>query len=86
MNTIKFDNVSSFNEWRKSIYGVIIEFGKEIESPTMYPCIVVYEFIEHPYLTTADEDDQFDDLIAEGYDSDDIEKLIYHFIYPTDFD
>ena len=87
MNTQKFDNVQEFNTWRdKNLNGgIIFEFG-EFDDPIMYPCIMVYEFIEQPYIYGSDEDEQFNELIEEGYDSEDIEKLVYHYIYPTDFD
>lgn len=87
MNARKFENEQEFNEWkeRNLIGGIIFEFG-EFDSPMMYPCIIVYEFIEKPYIYGADEDEQYDNLREEGYDRDDIEKLIYHYVYPTDFD
>lgn len=88
MNTRKFDNVNEFNEWRKSNvdgYPLIFEFG-EFDEPTMYPCIVVYDTIEQPYTNCSVEDEQYDELREDGYDSDDIEKFIYHYVYPTDFE
>lgn len=87
MNTQKFDNVQEFNTWTdKNLNGgIIFEFGV-FDDPIMYPCIMVYAFIEQPYVYGSDEDEQYDELIEEGYDSEDIEKLVYKYIYPTDFD
>jgi hypothetical protein len=87
MNARKFENEQEFNEWkeRNLIGGVIFEFG-EFDSPMMYPCIMVYEFIEEPNITNSDMEEQYDELIADDYDSEDIELLMYHYVYPTDFD
>jgi hypothetical protein len=87
MNARKFENEQEFNEWkeRNLIGGVIFEFG-EFDSPMMYPCIMVYEFIEEPNITNSDMEEQYDELIADDYDSEDMELLIYHYVYPTDFD
>ena len=87
MNRIKFDNVTAFNNWCGThLEGAIIFEGEEFDSPMMYPCIMVYEFIENPYIYGEDEERQYRKLRKEGYDREDIEKLIYHYIYPTDFD
>jgi hypothetical protein len=87
MNARKFENEQEFNEWkeRNLIGGIIFEFG-EFDSPMMYPCIMVYEFIEEPNITNSDMEEQYDELIADDYDSEDMELLIYHYVYPTDFD
>ena len=87
MNARKFENEQEFNEWkeRNLIGGIIFEFG-EFDSPIMYPCIMVYEFIEEPNITNSDMEEQYDELIADDYDSEDMELLIYHYVYPTDFD
>lgn len=87
MNTRKFENEQEFNAWKKDTLngGIIYEFG-EPDSPMMYPCIIVYDFIEQPYVYGSDEEEQFHELIEEGYDGEDIEKCVYHFVYPTDFD
>jgi hypothetical protein len=87
MNARKFENEQEFNEWkeRNLIGGVIFEFG-EFDSPMMYPCIMVYEFIEEPNITNSDMEEQYDELIADDYDSEDIELLMYQYVYPTDFD
>lgn len=87
MNARKFENEQEFNEWkeRNLIGGVIFEFG-EFDSPMMYPCIIVYEFIEEPNITNSDMEEQYDELIADDYDSEDIELLMYHYVYPTDFE
>jgi hypothetical protein len=47
---------------------------------------MVYEFIEEPNITNSDMEEQYDELIADDYDSEDMELLIYHYVYPTDFD
>ena len=88
MNTRRFNNESEFNAWKVKYVdcgGIIFEFG-EFDSPMMYPCIMVYEFVEQPYCNNSDMDEQFMKLRNEGYDSDEIELLMYHYIYPTDFD
>jgi hypothetical protein len=87
MNSRRFENVNEFKDWSATnLNGAIIyEYG-EFDTPMMYPCIMVYEFIEQPYCNCADDFEQFDNLRNEDYDSEDIEKLIYHYIYPTDFD
>lgn len=87
MNARKFENEQKFNEWkeRNLIGGIIFEFG-EFDSPIMYPCIMVYEFIEEPNITNSDMEEQYNELIADDYDSEDIELLMYHYVYPTDFD
>lgn len=64
----------------------MFEFGDDIDSPTMYPCIVVYDTFEQPFCDNEDMDEQYDRLQEEGYDSDDIELMVYHFVYPTDFE
>lgn len=86
MNTIKFNNEQEFNEWSaKNTDGVVCEWG-ELDSPTMYPCIMVFDFLDDFRCECADEEEQYDNLKSEGYDSDDIEMLKYHYVYPTDFD
>ena len=87
MTTKKFNNEKEFNNWERTHIngGIIFEFG-EFDTPMMYPCIMVYEFIEQPYCNCDDDFEQYNKLKAEGYDSDEIEKLTYHYVYPTDFD
>ena len=88
MNMQKFNNEQEFNAWKAKYVdcgGVIFEFG-EFDSPMMYPCIMVYDFIEEPNITNSDMEEQYDELIADDYDSEDIELLMYHYVYPTDFD
>ena len=87
MNTARFNKEQEFNNWcSRNLDGAIIyDFG-EFDEPMMFPCIMVYEFIEYPYIYSADEDEQYNKLREEGYDRDDIEKLVNHYVYPTDFD
>lgn len=87
MNTAKFNNESEFNEWkeRNLIGAIVFEFG-EFDSPMMYPCIMVYEFMDGVCCSCSDEEEEFNALIAEGYYSDEIEYLLYHYVYPTDFE
>ena len=84
---VKFNNENEFKEWVNDNIGegVIIAFG-EIDTPDEFPCIMTYDFIQHPHLDCADDEEQFDHWIEEGYDSDDIEKFEYDFIYKSDFD
>ena len=86
MNTRIFNKEQEVNNWCGThLDGAIIyEFG-EFDYPLMYPCIMVYEFIEYPYIYSAVEDEQYNKLREEGYDRDDIEKLVYHYVYPTNF-
>ena len=88
MNTIKFNNVQDFKDWVEenvSDNGVVCEMG-EIDEPIMYPCIMAYELTDKFYCECADEEEEYDRLRKEGYYSDEIEKLKYRFVYPTDFD
>ena len=88
MNARKFENEQEFNTWKeRNVWGALMfEFGDDISEPDMYPCIMVYEFIKEPNITNSDMEEQYDKLIADDYDSEDIELLMYHYIYPTDFD
>lgn len=88
MNTRRFNSEQEFLKWKeKNVWGsTMFEFGDDIDSPTMYPCIVVYDTFEHPFCDNEDMDEQYDRLQEEGYDSDDIELMVYHFVYPTDFE
>jgi hypothetical protein len=47
---------------------------------------MVYENFVNPNCDNSDMEEQYDNLIDEGYDSDDIELLLYHYVYPTDFE
>ena len=83
---VKFNNEQEFKQWVKTniIGGVIIAFG-EMETPDEFPCIMTYDFISNPHLECEDDEEQFHKLIEEGYYGDEIEKLEYDFIYPSDF-
>lgn len=88
MNTRKFENEKEFNNWYNNTiegYPMVFEFG-EFDSPMMYPCIIVYETLDKPFIDDADAEEQFNDLLNEGYCRDEIEEFIYHYVYPTDFD
>lgn len=89
MLTIKFNNESEFNKWveeRVADLPVIVEGGGKMETPEMYPCVMVYDWLENFYEECADEHEDFRALEEDGYFSDEIEMLKYHFVYPTDFD
>lgn len=88
MNVEKFNSEKEFLKWKKRNVGdaTMFEFGDDIDSPTMYPCVVVYDTFENPLCDNADMEEQYDRLQEEGYDSDEIELMVYHFVYPTDFE
>lgn len=88
MTTQKFNNEQEFNAWKeKNVWGaVMFEFGDDMSEPDMYPCVMVYENFVNPNCDNSDMEEQYDNLIDEGYDSDDIELLLYHYVYPTDFE
>jgi hypothetical protein len=86
MNARLLNNETEFKDWYQNNienYILIFEFGAP-EPPTEYPCIVVYDYID-PSTTTQSEEEEFDDLLEQGYYSDEIEKFIYHYVYPSDF-
>lgn len=87
MNTQKFNNETEFNAWVENNladYGVI---GRnDVDAPHNYPCIMVYDFIEQPFCDCESDEEEFDELIEEGYESDEIEKFIYHFVDMTHFE
>jgi hypothetical protein len=86
MNARLLNNETEFKDWyERNIENsiLIFEFGAP-EPPTEYPCIVVYEYID-PSTTTQSEEEEFDELLEQGYCSDEIEKFIYHYVYPSDF-
>ena len=86
MNARLLNNETEFKDWYKTTIEnsiLIFEFG-EPEPPTEYPCIVVYEYTD-PSTTTQSEEEEFNDLLEQGYYSDEIEKFLYHYVYPSDF-
>lgn len=86
MYTEKFNNESDFQTWYQNTIEnsiLIFEFG-EPDLPEEYPCIIVYEYVD-PSTTNSYEEVQFNELIEQGYYSDEIEKFIYHYVYPSDF-
>lgn len=86
MNARLLNNETEFKDWYKNNienYTLIFEFG-EPDLPEEYPCIIVYEYVD-PSTTNSYEEVQFDELIEQGYYSDEIEKFIYHYVYPNDF-
>lgn len=90
MNTTKFNNETDFSNWYSShlaTFPVIIEGGGAFEPPKEYPCIMVYLFVENPYLECEDEREDFRVFKEEeGYYEDEIELFKYHYIYKEDFD
>lgn len=86
---VKFNNEKDFFTWIKdyvSDTATIIESDNEISNPDKYPCVMVYNFIANPVLDCEEDEDQYYDLIAKGYDESEIDKLYYDFVYPSDFD
>lgn len=86
MYTEKFNNESDFQTWYQNTIEnsiLIFEFG-EPEPPTEYPCIIIYDYTD-PSTTTQSEEEEFNNLLEQGYYSDEIEKFIYHYVYPSDF-
>lgn len=86
MNTQKFNNETEFNEWVKKYLTYQGVIGREVDAPYNYPCIMVYEFISHPFCDCSCDEEEFDELIEMGYESDEIEKFIYHFVDMTHFE
>jgi hypothetical protein len=86
MNSIRFENETEFNEWVENHLTDLPVIGRDVESPSNYPCVMVYDFLENPYTETYDEEVEFDELIEEGHYSDEIEKFIYHFVDLMDFE
>ena len=86
MLTTSFNNETEFNKWveeRVTPFPIVIEGGGEMDSPDMYPCIMVYDWIEHPYCKCDGEEESFNELEEDGYYSDEIEMLKYHYVYRT---
>lgn len=84
----RFNNEQEVTEWYKSNVEnqpVIVEFG-EFDMPDMYPCVMVYNMIEHPYCDNHYDDEQMAKLKKDGYCSDEIVKFIFYYTYPTDFE
>ena len=83
----KFNDEVEFNDWvyrNMDDEPIIPEYG-EMPEPNEYPCIMIYEFIDNPCLDNGDEEDIYDELKEQGYDDEDIQKLCYEFVYPSDF-
>jgi hypothetical protein len=86
MYTELINNQSDFQNWYQNTIEnsiLIFEFG-EPEPPTEYPCIIIYDYTD-PSTTTQSEEEEFDELLEQGYCSDEIEKFIYHYVYQSDF-
>lgn len=89
MNTTQFNNETDFSNWYSSqlaTFPVIIEGGGTFEPPKEYPCVMVYLFVENPYLDCEGEEEDYRELKEEGYCSDEIELFKYQYIYKEDFD
>lgn len=89
MTTQKFNNQEEFDHWydeRVADAPVIIESGEQLDPPEEYPCIMAYRFEEHPFIDDEDEEEAFDKLWGDGYDTDDIVRLSYAYIYPSHFE
>ena len=90
MFTTRFNNEKEFNKWveeRVTDMPVIVEGGGEMDSPDMYPCVMVYTWLEIFYEECDAEHEDFRALKEEkGYYSDEIEMLKYQYVYPTDFE
>lgn len=88
MNKQKLNNEQEFKDWCRSNisdFPIVIEGGGELVPPRNYPCTIVYAFIEEPYFECAEEEEDFASFIEEGFCSDEIELLKYHYVYPSDF-
>lgn len=89
MTTKKFNNQEEFDHWydeRVADEPVVIEYGEQLEPPEEYPCIMAYRFEEHPFIDGEDEWEAYDKLVEDGYDTDEIVRLSYTYIYPSDFE
>ena len=85
----KFNNKDEFDHWyahRIAIVPVIIQYGEQLDPPEEYPCIMSFNFEEHPFIDDEDEEAAFDKLWEDGYDTDDIVRLTYDYIYPSHFE
>lgn len=86
---VKFNNEEDFFNWVKEYItdtATIIEDGNEISTPDSFPCIMTYNFITNPTLDCEEDDEQYHDLLSQGFESDEINKLYYDFVFITDFD
>ena len=86
---VKFNNEKDLFTWIKDHLtntATIIDGDKEISNPDNYPCVMTYNFIENPVLNCEEDEEQYYDLIAQGYEEHEIDKLYYDFVYPYDFD
>ena len=86
---VKFNNEADFFTWVKEYIAdtaTIIEGDNDISTPESFPCFMTYNFIELPVLQDEADDEQYNDLLSQGYESDEINKFYYDFIYLSDFD
>lgn len=89
MTTQKFNNKDEFDHWydgRVVDDPVVIEYGEQLDPPEEYPCIMAFNFEEHPFIDNDGEVEAFDKLWEDGYDTDEIVRLTYAYIYPSDFE
>ena len=86
MRKRKFNNENEWKMWvdrNLTDEPVIFNYG-EAPVPNEFPCIMISEFIENP-CTTEETEDQYYELIAQGYESYEIQMFFYDFVYPSDF-
>ena len=89
MTTQKFNNKDEFDHWydgRVVDDPVVIEYGEQLDPPEEYPCIMAFNFEKHPFIDNDGEVEAFDKLWEDGYDTDEIVRLTYAYIYPSDFE
>lgn len=89
MTTQKFNNKDEFDHWYDEQVAdnpVIIEWGEQLDPPEEYPCIMAFNFEERPFIGDEDEYEAFEKLVDDGYETDDIVRLTYAYIYPSHFE